>query len=126
MRETPLLKTVINILETQDRPLSVPELTRLLKSKKLAPNKTTLYRLLERLKEQALIQEVLLNNRVTHYELKKKHHHHFVCNQCDYVKCIEDKELENKIHQLKDQLKDQGLDINQHQFSFSGCCPNCQ
>ncbi len=126
MRNTPLLETVLKIFTDQHRPISVPELQALLKEQNLEPNKTTLYRLLERLESNGKIDTVLLDSRTTYYEKADHHHHHFVCENCDEIQCISDQDLEEKIHQLEDQLKASGLKIKQHQFSFSGCCKSCQ
>lgn len=125
MRETPLLKAVIKIFKAKHQPLSVPELQEQLKIQDLTPNKTTLYRLLERLQAAGTIESVLLDHGVAHYELKTHHHHHFTCTDCQHVKCLVDPELEAQIHQLENQLEAKGLQVQSHQFSLSGQCAQC-
>ena len=123
MRNTPLKKAVLNILKQQGKPVSVPELLLFLKKENLSPNKTSLYRLFEKLKEEEMIEETLLDSRVAFYEWKSNdHHHHFVCEKCKTTHCVEDKPLEEATRQLEQKLKTKGLSVQSHQFSFSGLC----
>lgn len=127
MRKTKLTKHIIQILESANKPLSVPEIQDKLKTDhELTPNKTTLYRQFEKLTQADQVEEILLTNSVTHYELKQDHHHHFICNECDTIKCLKDQKLEEEIHKLEHSLESKGLQITQHQFSFSGQCETCQ
>lgn len=127
MRQTKLTKHILGILKDENQPLSVPEIQQKLKDvHNLSPNKTTLYRQFDKLKQNNLVEEILLTNNVTHYEIKQAHHHHFICSECDTIKCLQDQNLEKEIHKLEHHLETQGLTINQHQFSFSGHCESCQ
>ena len=125
MRQTPLLKTVLKLLKEAHKPLSVPELQHLLEGQNLTPNKTTLYRMLDKLGEDGVVEALLLDPKVTYYELKTHHHHHFKCNNCDAIKCISDPELESQIHALEHKLETKGLTIKDHHFSLSGTCNTC-
>lgn len=126
MRITNLTKAILELLQDSAQPISVPEILKKLNDEKgLKPNKTTLYRQFQKLTQENKVEEVLLTNNVTHYELKKDHHHHFICNECDTIQCLEDKNLEGEIHKLEQILEQQGLQIEQHQFSFSGSCQKC-
>lgn len=125
MKKTQLLIEVMNILKEQNCPLSVPQIQALLKEQSFSPNKTTLYRMLEKLKQNGEIESILLDNAVAHFEYKTHHHHHFICKACKDITCIADEKLENHIHRLQDMLASKGLSITSHQFSFSGMCHNC-
>ena len=125
MKTTTLSQLVISIFKVEHRPLSVPVIQDILKIKNLVPNKTTLYRLLEKLKQENLIEEVLLDSRTTFYELKTHGHHHFSCTDCETVECIEDKDLEGQIKTLEQELKNRGLQIESHHFSLAGKCQSC-
>jgi Fe2+ or Zn2+ uptake regulation protein len=126
MRNTPLQESVLSILKQQGNPISVPELQVLLEDKNLSPNKTSIYRLLEKLKKEEAIEEILLDSRVAFYEWKADHHHHhFVCEKCKTIHCVEDSKLEQAVHQLEHKLEKQGLRVQSHQFSVSGVCPRC-
>jgi len=125
MKSTPLVQNVLVILQEVKRPLSVPDLQNLLATKGLIPNKTTLYRLLERLKSENLIEKVLLNSHTSFYELKIHHHHHFTCIICEKIKCINSNDLEKEIHKLEETLSRKGFSITNHHFSLSGKCLQC-
>ena len=125
MRKTPLLQTVVQILKTEARPLSVPMLLTLLPKQGYTPNKTTLYRMLENLAEEGAVQEVVLDSATKYYELQTHHHHHFRCQQCNTIRCISDSALESQIHALEEKLATQGLQVDQHHFSLSGKCDDC-
>ena len=126
MRQTPLQNTVTQIFKETPKPFSVPEIQAQLATLGLTPNKTSLYRLLDKLKQSGLIEEVLLDPKTTYYEIKTDHHHHFVCHDCNTIECIKDPALEDQIHQFEDRLSSHGLKVQQHQFSFSGSCNRCQ
>lgn len=126
MKKTPLLESVLQLLSEAQKPLSVPSIQAQLADKNLSPNKTTLYRMLEKLNQSDQVEVLLLDPKVTYYELKTHHHHHFCCESCDSIECVTDPELESQIHKLEHQLEQSGLKINHHQFSFSGCCQHCQ
>ncbi len=125
MRKTPLYLAVLERLKSKSKPVSVPELLVSLETS-LQPNKSTLYRLLERLGVEGLVERVLLDNKTAFYELKRHHHHHFVCEDCETIECVSDDGLEAKIHDLENHLSSRGLKIKAHQFSFSGLCAACQ
>lgn len=126
MRQTKLTKALLSILEEKKQPLSVPTMLKILEEKhNLTPNKTTIYRQLQKLTENDRVEEILITNNTTHYELKNHHHHHFVCNSCDDIQCIDSPELEAQIHALEHALQTNGHKVNHHQFSFSGTCKTC-
>ncbi len=126
MKKTPLLESVLSLLKQQKKPISVPEIQEKLAEKSLTPNKTTLYRMLERLESEQEVEPILLDSKITYYELKTSHHHHhFCCEICKKILCISDSELEKQVHLLEEKLLSQGFLVNEHHFSFSGKCPRC-
>jgi len=105
MNKTPLLKTVLEILKEQGRPLSVPDLLGMLLEKGFSPNKTTLYRMMERLVESGSVRSLLVDSKTTFYEQASKHeHHHFSCQKCAQVFCIEDKKVASSFSDLGQRL----------------------
>lgn len=126
MKKTPHLEAVLEILKTAKGPLSVPEITTLLAKRNLTPNKTTLYRMLEKLNKEGTVESLLLDSKTTYYELKTHHHHHFTCQRCERVECISDETLEDEIHRLEIKLNKAGLQVQQHHFSLTGVCSACQ
>lgn len=125
MKNTKLSQIVRRTLEQSKRPVSVPELQLILAEEGVKPNKTSLYRMLEKMKQEGMLEEVLLDSRTRFYEVKTDHHHHFTCNDCSQVTCFADDDLERKIHELADWFEAKGMKISSHQFSLSGVCENC-
>lgn len=125
MKKTPLVNAVLNLLKKNPKPLSVPEILEKLATENLNPNKTTLYRMLEKLSNERKIEQLLIDPKITYYELTTHHHHHFTCQQCESIQCLEDNEIEKNIHQLEAELQKKGLLVRSHQFSLSGLCKNC-
>lgn len=125
MNKTLLLQSVKSIFATISSPITVLGIQGVLAEQDLTPNKTTLYRMLEKLKAQGFIEDILLNNKTTYYERKTNHHHHFRCNHCDYIRCIVDPNLEAQIHSLQDDVESDGLTIQSHHFFLTGSCQAC-
>ncbi len=125
MRKTPLLKAVKELFLLEKKPISVPEIQNILAKKKLFPNKTSLYRLLKKLKETNFIEEVMLNNKTIFYEIKTHHHHHFTCLNCGKIECIKDNNLEEEVLELEKKLFQKGFSIKDHNFFITGKCLQC-
>lgn len=121
---TPVRKTLIEVLLTSDTPLSIEEIGSLLESKKLTPNKTTLYREVEFLKEQELLQEVNLSEGKKRYEISEDHHHHIICINCQTIK---DVPMAQDLNQKeKEIIQKMGFKPIGHSLEFFGLCQNCQ
>lgn len=125
MKNTPLLQSVKNIFESVSKPVTVLEIQNILDAEGLEPNKTTLYRMLEKLKEEGFIEGLILDNKTTYYELKTHHHHHFRCEDCDEIRCINDSQLETQIHSVEAGLRSEGVVVNHHHFFLTGKCTTC-
>lgn len=97
-----------------------------LKRKKIAANKTTVYRQLESLLKAGAVTEVRIGDRAKQYELVDStgHHHHLVCLRCKKVEDIDfPEELER---QEKNIWKNKKFKVLQHNLEFFGLCRNCQ
>lgn len=125
MRNTPIRAAIIDIFNATTCPLTVSEIKSLLAKRKLFPNKTTLYRQIDFLLRNELVQKFHFQEAVTHYEKTNNHHHHFVCNDCSAISCIEDEKLEQSVRDLENALQKSGLQITSHEFSMSGLCKTC-
>lgn len=115
---------VTKIFIEQAKPLTVMDILAILEIQHLSPNKTTLYRLLEKLYKEGIINKVGLDTEKTFFEYIKNdhHHHHLVCEKCKKVKeYVLPQQLENKILNLSNNWK-----INNHNFELFGECPDCQ
>ena len=74
-RNTPIRIAILKIFSKIKNPLTTQELLSALKEKGLKANKTTIYRQLESLRTNYLINEVRFNDRNIRYELNKKNNH---------------------------------------------------
>ena len=126
LRITPLKEGILAALEKAEGPLSIPDLQA--KLKKLAPNKTSLYRELETLTEANVVEETQLFQDLRSYELKREggHHHHFVCENCKEVFDFQNEELEQTIIKIAKNLKRKGLAPREHHLNLYGLCAACQ
>lgn len=123
-RITTVRKAIAAIFERHQEPLSADEIKELLKEKKLFPNKTTIYRELETLLKETIVEVVDLGEGKKRYELSGKgHHHHLFCQQCQKITCVEIgshlAEVEKSIEQSL------GFVVLGHHLEFIGLCKNC-
>lgn len=87
-------------------------------------NKTTIYRQLEFLKIQKIVQEIEFGDGKKRYEILKDHHHHLICTNC---KKIEEIALENHLEQEEKRIQKLTNFKNiQHNLEFFGLCRQCQ
>lgn len=126
MHQTQLLKSVLEILSENKKPISVSTILELLREKSLTPNKSTLYRMLEKLNKRDEISVLHLDDKNKYYKLKSHQHHHFKCDSCDEIQCVTDQGLEKQIQNLQQKLAQQGMNVSSHHFSLSGTCSDCR
>lgn len=118
-------ETVIDILQKNKRPLSVPELLILLEENNVSVNKTTLYREMEKLVNHDIVKEVYLEKDKTRYELvTSDHHHHIMCVECKRVDDIPmPKDVQPHEKKIKNSLN---YKVLSHSLEFFGVCRSCQ
>lgn len=124
LRPTKLRQAVLNVLSASQEPLSVPDILIKLKTHKLNPNKTSLYRAFETMKKEGFINEIMLGENKKRYELAdKSHHHHIVCKNCG---SIEDIEMEKDLDMFEKKIeKTKNFKIASHSLEFFGMCGKC-
>lgn len=116
---------ILTFLSNNKRPLSVSDFQRMLKSKKMLVNKTTVYRELNSLKKEGIILELQLRGNKRWYELASRdHHHHIICTKCDKVEDFEECDYENLINKALKQAPD-FAEITNHTVDFFGLCKSC-
>ncbi len=129
-RITAARQAMIEILSAQHKPQSVSTIMEAMEKRKLGPNKTTIYRELERLKDEGIVREVLIDGKSQYFELldeEDRHHHHLICTNC---KCIEDfdpsTDIEDKIDELTSLVsKKSNFGEVSHSVDFFGLCRKC-
>lgn len=116
---------ILTSLDNDKRPLSVFDLQKRLKLKKLLVNKTTVYRELNSLKKEGIILELQLKDNKRWYELSSRdHHHHIICVKCDKVEDFDGCDSEKLINKALKQAPDFAEIIN-HTVDFFGLCKSC-
>ena len=123
MKETRVLLS--SILQRNHLPQTEFELRGHLAKKGLKLNKTTVYRLIQKLTGENVIKPVDLGDGKKRFELNlHNHHHHLVCTNCNQIEDIfvhnDVKHVENKIAKLK------RFKIKSHSLEFFGVCKSCQ
>lgn len=92
-RQTKQVKRLIDIFEKEDKAISVSELVKMLTSEM---NKTTVYRILDKLMEDGIVHSFIGNGGLKWYAkcqgCSSDEHHdihpHFQCKSCGEVNCL--------------------------------------
>jgi len=121
---TKIRKAIIDLFSMSNKPLSSLDVQKSLFKKKISANKTTVYRELEFLREQKIIEEFNFADRIKRYEIISKHHHHIICTKCDKVECVELSKDLGKQEKIIE--KDKKFKIINHSLEFYGICQKCQ
>lgn len=86
----------------------------------------SIYRALDLLDGQGLVQRFDVGEGVARYEPALPdgdHHHHLVCDSCGTVEPFEDDALERAIHGLSDKT---AFTVAAHDVTLHGECPSCR
>lgn len=123
-RMTKNRSALLELFLNEEHPMSVEEIQKKLKRKRITSNISTLYRELDFLKKEDVIQEVKLQEQRRYFELSfKTHHHHLVCRNCE---AIEEMEMDNELETLEKIIqKKRKFKIESHILEFFGLCSKC-
>jgi Fur family transcriptional regulator, ferric uptake regulator len=85
----------------------------------------SVYRMLDALAEQALVQRVDVGDGVIRYEPARHsdHHHHFVCADCGKVEPFADRRLERALEAVEERS---GYTVVGHEVVVRGACADCR
>jgi len=120
-RITAARQEVLKVLSSQ--PLSVREITEVLRKKGVTINTVTIYRTLEFLINLGFVNKTQFEGKEAKYEFadKHNHHHHLVCEKCGSTEDIylDEKRLIKQVENRSDfkQLR--------HSLEFYGICAKC-
>lgn len=122
-RKTKSLKIVMDLFDKRDNAYSVVELVSIFSNEM---NKTTVYRILERLEESGFLHSFLDKDGLKRYakessiintSQKNIDHPHFVCDDCGISSCLP---LEVNIPSIPN------FKINNSKHLYTGQCNDCQ
>lgn len=123
-RNTKQKQILLTILKEANRPLSINEIYSqiVLLLPKIA--KSTIYRNVDSLLNQNLIDKYHLNDNEVFYKIKanqNEHKHFVICDDCkkvfDLPSC--------PIHVLENAMEEEGFIIKDHQIQINGICKTC-
>lgn len=122
--QTTLHKQILMIIESSHEPLSVPEIImRLGVEAGLKPNKTSVYRQVDKMEEAKLIHSFKVPvSDAKLYELNPEGlHAHLFCNNCRSVQCLDLDEV--SFDEAGEALN---FEINKYNLQIFGHCGNCR
>ncbi len=123
-RKSKMRLLLFEFLESAQKPVTVPEILEWCRRKNIYFNKTTVYREIEHLVSQGILQAVQLTSRVVSYELaSREHHHHFVCTSCEFVTDVQFPEA--NIKKTEALIEQEGMLVTHHSLEFFGLCKTC-
>jgi Fur family ferric uptake transcriptional regulator len=119
-------RLVIDLLAEQDCCLTAQEIFDRLRASDRKVGIASVYRLLELLTSEGLVQRIDMGSGNARYEpihTGGDHHHHLVCDSCGKVEAFEDRELEQAIHRVEDTS---GYAVAAHDVVLHGSCGDCR
>jgi Fur family ferric uptake transcriptional regulator len=123
IKKTPARIAITDYLYSIDSPVDIGKIVEFLRSEKLNTNKVTVYRIIEYLYRNGVLERLDFGEGKFRYEVKKGDHHHLICDTCGRIEDVSDnltKEYENDIK------KNKGFLVKKHSLEFFGICSNCQ
>ncbi len=124
LRNTRQKQRLLGILKEADRPMSINEIYSLIVQELPKIAKSTIYRNIDSLLSQDLIEKYHLNDSEIFYRIKADQHDHkhfVICDDCkkifDLPSC--------PIHALENAMEEEGFIIKDHQIQISGLCRDC-
>jgi Fur family ferric uptake transcriptional regulator len=123
-RNTRQKQLILTILRESDRPMSINEIYSQIVLTLPRIAKSTIYRNIDSLLNQNLIDKYHLNDSEIFYRIKSdssEHKHFVICDGCkkvfDLPTC--------PIHALEDAMEEEGFIIKDHQIQITGICKAC-
>jgi len=123
-RSTTARKAILICFSKQQEPIDYEQIMSFLTDNLVLVNKTTVYRQLDSLQKNGIIQEIDLGEGKKRYEITSRHHHHLLCSRCKKIECIEFHE--NLDPQLSEISKSTKFKVTGHILEFLGICEQCQ
>lgn len=123
VRRTRSQEQILNALKVLDRSISAQDLYLQLRSLNHHMGLATVYRSLDALKLEGIVQARTLPNGESVYSLTKEDRHHMTCLQCGASIAID----ECPVHDLEQHLnQSHQFKIFYHTLEFFGLCETCQ
>ena len=124
-RNTKIASAVVTIIQSHNQPITVKKIILKLQEMSITAHRTTIFRLLKKLIQKNEISEIISKHGEKYYEFKSNTHDHFICNTCNKVICLDQKEIIPKM-KLKNLSKTKKIKIESHQLNVYGVCDLCE
>ena len=123
LRQTDARVGVLSVLSESGEALSQEQIAS--KLAEVAPNKTTIYRVLESLVRKGIVHKAFTRERSVYFELAdkcegKQCHPHFTCTNCEQTTCLTDVDLPLA------SIGEKGYEIHHQKVEIQGLCPGCR
>ena len=124
LRRTKALEELLATLLESDRPMTLAELS---ESPRLSNqcDKATVFRLLQRLADKAILRRLGLHERAAYFALllPGQHRDYLICTECGSIEPIK---APCPVHELEKEIKfTTGYKELYHELEFFGTCPKC-
>jgi Fur family ferric uptake transcriptional regulator len=119
-------RAMLELLDEQACALSAIEIEEVLRTRRRAVSRASIYRILEELDRLGVIQRVEIGQTMVRYEPVRAgsgHHHHLVCDHCGALRPFSDAELELALERLCDRVP---LTVSDHEVVLHGACADCE
>jgi Fur family ferric uptake transcriptional regulator len=119
-------RAIIEFLGRQPCCLSATEIFEALRAEGARVGIASVYRVLDLLTRQLLVQRVEVGGGHVRYEPVYRdgdHHHHVVCDECGKVEAFSDRKLEGAIREVEGRV---GYAIATHEVVLHGECGDCR
>lgn len=123
-RNTKQKQLIMTILKEANRPLSINEIYNLMVNNIPKIAKSTIYRNIDSLLNQNLIEKYYFNDNEVFYKYKSsqnEHIHFAICDECKKVYYLP----ACPIKELEESIEAEGFIIKDHQVQITGICKNC-
>lgn len=105
---TPARVEILDLLTKSKKPVCYEEIRN-----ELSMDKATFYRNISKFEDSKVVNSFESNDKKRYYEISKFPHAHFICTNCNNIKCIK--------QDLKVELKDYKIE----DVILKGLCPTC-
>jgi Fur family transcriptional regulator, ferric uptake regulator len=116
---------IIELLASESCALSAVEIEDALRARGERIGRASIYRVLELLVEQELVERVTVGQGLSRFErilASGEHHHHLLCEQCGRLVAFDDPGLERAINRVSERL---GARVDHHEVVLRGACEDC-
>ncbi|MDF2473305.1 MAG: hypothetical protein K0R21_1087 [Anaerocolumna sp.] len=124
-RNTKQKQLILEVLQHTNCPMSINDIYQKIVSQIPHIAKSTIYRNIDALLKQNLIDKYYLNDNELFYQIKQSSHEHNHYVICDCCKKMFQLPL-CPIHTIEDAMKKEGFTISEHYIQISGICKECK